>query len=831
MNRNYWTQFTYELQDFTKLKEMFPDVNSGEYREDNKIYSFKGTPTLTNVRDIYLGLYVPDDLNIPQPYNGTIYFNDMRVAEPFEDVGVAKRLSLNSAFADVITLDIDYEDKSENFNTIIQRGRTNTFTSTKTLNIMNKFFLNKLFPNAWGLDIPLSLSRNYNLGIPRFLANSDLLYDNILDPVEKDRQRTENLVYAADFGFSQRTAPKSPFLFYTIYRTSISGRIEKSYRYTPTTVDTTFNWRGTLNYNLGIPSDKVSFILFKNYRIGWFPSTFNNSFTLSSSEPQSYNWEKREGVYDWYPRAQTVPTKTFTSDNNISWGLTSDISLSARINTERDLKQKIYWQDINIGKMTRYVQDLGLNYNPNYLRNYINLTASASARYSDSQRKYFQNTDEGQITMYQSDGNSNRTIRTNLTLLNSSLLSSWAVNLSSSHSRKEGIKKQDEIKDSDKEPKSPSDEDKKKKEEEWKKQQEEAEKYGDSGKGYENGFKEEIYFGKEDIPTEEPGFKDNNDLTQPPKDKDKDKGKEETYFPVTLLNLFSKVKNITMTYQNSYIQSYSRKDDRPPFLFQLGLPHTTPAGYLDSVSDDNTISIGSGITFSRNFDSIISYSYSLQKNRASASNQTEVITFPDLTLSFINFENWFGMNKFLSGARLNTGLQYTTRATGDLDWVEPKQEAVSLALNPLVGFTGTFFKKVNTNISYSITSGTNTTDMDTYDIVKTNLTHAVNGNISYSFTQGKGFTVPFTHKKIHINNELVSSLSVLYEKNYDKTKGRESSQVDRDYTHFAISPSATYQFNPDIRGGLTGTWDQSSDNKRDTGVRTFSLGIWIELNL
>jgi hypothetical protein len=42
------------------------------------------------------------------------------------------------------------------------------------------------------------------------------------------------------------------------------------------------------------------------------------------------------------------------------------------------------------------------------------------------------------------------------------------------------------------------------------------------------------------------------------------------------------------------------------------------------------------------------------------------------------------MNKFLSGARLNTGLQYTTRATGDLDWIEPKQESVSLALNPLV---------------------------------------------------------------------------------------------------------------------------------------------------
>jgi cell surface protein SprA len=497
MNRNYWTQFTYSLQEFTKLKELFPDDSSGEYIEGNKVYTFKGTPTLTNVRDIYLGVYIPDDLNLPKPYNGTIYFNDMRVSEPYEEIGVAKRLSLNSVFADLITLDIDYEDKSENFNTVIQRGRINTFTSSRTLNILNKFFLNKLFPNSWGLDIPLSLSRNYNLGIPRFLANSDLLYDNIIDPAEKDRQRTESLVYAADFGFSQRTAPKSPLLLYTINRTSLSGRIEKSYRYTPTTVDTTFNWRGTLNYNLSIPSDKVSFTLFRNYRLGWFPSTFNNSFTLNNSEPQSYNWEKREGVYGWYPRTQTVPTKTFTSNTNISWGLTSDISLSARLNTERDLKQKIYWKDINIGKMTQYVQDLGLNYNPNYLRDYINLTASAEARYSDSQRKYFQNTDEGQITMYQSDGNSNRTIRTNLTLLNSNVLSSWAAKLSAAHLGKEDKKKQEETKDLENELKYPSDEDIKKKEEErrkeeeWKKQQEESGKYEEGDKDYGKGFIEE----------------------------------------------------------------------------------------------------------------------------------------------------------------------------------------------------------------------------------------------------------------------------------------------------------------------------------------------------
>ncbi|MCC6559678.1 MAG: hypothetical protein IT372_42720, partial [Polyangiaceae bacterium] len=124
------------------------------------------------------------------------------------------------------------------------------------------------------------------------------------------------------------------------------------------------------------------------------------------------------------------------------------------------------------------------------------------------------------------------------------------------------------------------------------------------------------------------------------------------------------------------------------------------------------------------------------------------------------------------------------------------------------------------------------TDMDTYDIIKTTLTHSLNGNLSYSFRSGRGFTVPFTKKKIHIKNELTSSLNFLWEKKYDETFGRESlSQVDQDNTRIAITPSATYQFDANIRGGLTGTWEKTADNKRDTGLRTFRIGVWVEVNL
>ena len=868
MEREAWIELVYDLQAMTSLKEDFPDETSGEAVEGNTIYSFRGTPTLTNTRDIYFGVYSPADIQAPLPYNGILYLNDLRVAEPYEDIGVAKRVSLNTVFADLSSLDIDYEDKSENFNTIIQRGRTNTFTSSRTLNITNRYFLNKLFPNAWGLDIPVSLTRNYTLGIPRFQANSDLLRANIEDPEDKNRQRNESLVYAADFGFSQRTAPKSKLLQYTIYRTSLSGRIEKSERFTPTAADTTLTWRGTLNYNLSFPSDKVSFRLFNNYRLGFFPTTFNNSFTINNTDPLSWNWERREGVYGWHPRAQTVPTRVFTTDTNVSWGLTSDVALTLRLNSERDLKQEVLWQNFNIGKLTKYVQDIGLNYNPNFLRNIFSFTASGTSRFSEQQRKYYQNTGTGQEPYFESDGNSNRTVRANFTLMNSSLLAAWAGKIKTAHEARlaqqpEATKEPHDVPkgdlgDEDKkllEQEGLSDEDKKflegltdeekKKLEADERMREEARMLLEKIKEMENGGKEGFDGSGEELkPEDKDGFPPESDK---PVEGDKpDAGdktgdgvkpgdaepRERFYFPYAAVNFLSKIKNIAATYQNSYVQTYSRKQDTPPFLFQLGVPHSVPIDSLDSVADNNTLSLGSGVTFSRTLDSVLRYSLTFDQTRSSASNQAVAVTFPDLTVSLMDFQNWIGLGKVLTGARLNSGLQYTTRATGDLDWETPKQEAATLALNPLLGFTGTFFKNLSTNLSYSLSTGENTTDMDSYDIIKTTLTHSLNGNLSYSFRSGRGFTVPFTKKKIHIKNELTSSLNFLWEKKFDETFGRDdASQIDQDNNRIAITPSATYQFDANIRGGLTGTWEKTADNKRDTGLRTFRIGIWVEVNL
>ncbi len=881
MDQNLWQELKYDLQEITALKEKNPGATSDTLVVGDKTYYYRGRPTLTTIRELFLGVMNPRTAEQDAPLSGTIYYNDMRVYDPYQDIGVAQRVSLNTKFADFSTLDVEFESKSENFNPLIQRGRANTYTKTQTLNVINKYFMNKFFPNSWGLDMPVTLRRNHTTGEPRFRANSDLLIASITDPEQRERERTETLSYYGEFGYSMRTPPKYKILEYTIGKVTLSGNAEQRYSHTSTAVDTTLSWRGTLGYNLNFPAEKVSFKLLKNYRLGFLPSAFSNSFTINSNRPNSWNWELREGEYDWYPRSYSIDTKVFTSDNNITWPLTSDLNATARFNTKRDLIQKLYIGDINIGRQTEYVQDLGLNFNPNYFPRLMNVSSSITARYTDMQRKYYENVDGQQVEVFQSDGNVNRGFRTNISLMNSTLLSSLAQNMKSkipgygagkgpkdpkqsedykqdkiyedlSEGEKELLKKQqeeeerkkkqlqeEEIKQKQEEAEDRPDQqeadDLKKKQEEQDKSEGEEEKTDEMLKDEEKKREEAAELDpdlKEELKDDEkdPEAKEAEEDKPEEKEKEKEKGPGINPLIFAIENL-ARIKNINASYQNSYTMNYTRKTDLPNFAFQLGIPHSMPRDYLDAIGDDNTITLSSGLFLGRNLDSTINFAHSFNRRYSTASQQNTSTTFPDLTLSLMNWEPWVGLSKYLQGARLNTGFQYTTRASGDIDWVKPKQESSTVSLSPLIGFTGNIINKINTNISFSVSQTENITDMDAYDIIKTSNTQSLNGNISYSFIAGRGFTIPFTGKKIHINNQLTSSLGINYENTEDITKGRDASQVDRSNSRIAFTPSATYQFDKNIRGGLTSSYEINTDRKRDDGSRVFSMGIWVEVNL
>ncbi len=841
MQRSDWVSLQYNMQDLTRLKTS-SDITQNEVTEGDVTYSLKGRPTLTNIRELFLGVYNRDrNTNLLIPYSGIIYFNDMQVTNPFEDIGWANRLSLNTTMADFIALDIDYENKSENFNPTIQRGRTQTATymTNTSLNITNRYFLNKFFPSQWGVDFPLNLNRTYSIGIPRYRANSDLLRSNIINPEEKEREKNESLTYGADIALSQRSPSKSPILAYTINKMSFSGNISQAERVTPTTRDTTFTWRGTYNYSFNLPENLLSLSLAPNYRFRFLPGAFNNSFSIANSEPKGYNWEKRNNIEDWYKRDQVLNTKVFNNDNRITWNLTSDISTNYGIASKRDLLQKKYYQSVNIGKETEFNQELGLNHSPTFFSRYFSLSNNANGRYMENQRKLSQTTGTTAPTVYQRDGSSTRTIRSNLTLMNSNILGSLANNLAQKASTKQTEQSQtppsrkdktDNGKPEDKETESfPQDK-------EEPKPDGKSTDNSDDKNDLKNDLPEETEETEQATSSPSGEMSDEEDEYEyEPQDTTQSVSpsirKRYSYTPAKLVSWLARLKNIALTYQNTYSQVFTRKDYRPNFGFQIGLPHQVPVSFLDSRTNDNTYGLNSGYVLSRRIDTSASYSYTINQRYSNASNQSISITFPDVSVTISDLESIIRLQKYMTSARLNSGYQFILRQSGNIDWDRPKQETRTYNFNPLLSLNASILNTIQTALSYNISNSENITDMDTYKIIRKTNSNGMTGNLSYSFSSGKGIKLPFSQKRIHIRNELTSNLTIQYEQNYDTTRGRDNTQVDRNTSRFAISPGATYQFDQNIKGGLTSSYELSTDKKRDDGTRIFRLGIWVEINL
>lgn len=832
MLESNWYSLEFNLQDFSKIKDSL--IVGEELLTDGKFYSYKGIPTLTNIREFVLGIQRKADDNIP--YTGITYFNDVRVADPFEDIGWANRISVNSVLADVSTLDIDFEHKSENFNPNLQRGRTQStlFATSNSLRISNKYFLNKFLPVNWGAIIPLSLDRNYTQSIPRYKANSDVLRSSILDPDDKERERSENLVHSANIGISQNILTSSPLIQYTINKMALSGRISNTINNTATTRDTTLAWQGTYSYNLTIPENTLTYNLWKNYRVKLLPGGYTNNFTINASFPNSYNWEKRDTIRTWFPRAQSVDTKMFTTDNGFTWALTSDLNSTYRLISKRDMMQKNYYHNLNIGKETEYSQDIGANYNPNYFPNIFNISNSISSRFIENQRKYSSYSTGVQEFTYLKDGNSTRTFRINMTVLNSQIFSRIASNLRSGSIRD----KKDEIDKRKKNIDSSVPDYKNQDKEELRRQEESRKKELEEDYIRKN---EEHLIDPAEIDKKEQYMHDIANEILAEKSQPSDTLKSSADKKITdvsgvnltssFFELVSKAKNIVFTFQNGFSQIYTSQNSRPNFGFQIGLPNQVSSSFLDSRSYENTYTLGSGYTFSRRMDSILNYSYQISQRYANASNQVIVVTFPDISISFSELETLLGVSQYVSNLRLNTGYQHNLRQNGDINWEKPKQETITNAFNPLASITANIANKVQTTLSYTMSLSQNNTDMITYVIRRNTATQGLSGNLSYSFQSSTGIELPFTKRKINIRNELTSSMSVSYERNYDTTRGSGDTQVDRNTSRFSIAPTATYRFDHNIRGGLTSGYEITSDKKRDDGTRIFRLGIWVEINL
>nr|HPK40892.1 hypothetical protein [Candidatus Cloacimonadota bacterium] len=217
------------------------------------------------------------------------------------------------------------------------------------------------------------------------------------------------------------------------------------------------------------------------------------------------------------------------------------------------------------------------------------------------------------------------------------------------------------------------------------------------------------------------------------------------------------------------------------------------------------------------------------KRYASASNQMITTTWPDIRLTLTNFETLIGAENYLASSRLNTGFIIQEKLSGDINWEKPNTEIVTTAFQPLLGFTGNWANNISSSISYSVNTTKNISNQSTYNVVKNSRKDAIAGSVSYSFTAENGFKIPFIGSKLILKNQMESELGIKYETEFATTEGRDSKQTDKDTSKISVIPRASYNFHQNVKGGMTGTYDITHDNRRQESISIFRLDIWVEI--
>ncbi len=874
MSERYWQDIEIDFSTLTSLKQNVAG-HDGIYEEEVQIQvsgesetatvKVRGDRvTLTNIRKMSIG--VINNSEMTRNWTGRLYVNDIRVADPFEELGLAARTSLNTTFADFSTLNMSLVWRSQNFNTNVSRRTRPSYEETLSFDITNRYNLHKFFPTEWGLNIPLTLSRNQTTGTPRFKANSDILRADIQDDEERRREKRESLRKSADISLGQNITPRSKILQYTVANTTLRGNIRYNENLTSTSADTTLVYSATMNYNLNIPRELLGFNLSRNYRINFFPHSFNNTASFRSEEPNRWRWNT-SNVPDtvsgiWTKDRYSRDRRELDLSTSINHNLTPTLTGSYTFSQKRDLKEEGEMFDtLPLGRETERDQNITYNYNPTLLPRLWTVTATTGVRYREVQKPFRESIDD-EIDYWEFDGNVNRNARINVRLNNRDLLQSLLDMY--------GIRRAEIPETQDTTPADDFDE--------FDQRFDDFDDYDDEfgdGFGYNSytnhnnsyamaddytPFNETMDDGQydHDIPNNQNNstspYQEEMDRIREKEETERDERRTETATDqddedeqpaepedqmklwARMITYLARFENFTINYDNTYGSRYSRYEERPGLLYQLGLPGQIEdeRENLDMKENRDNFSVATGYPIMTNLSSTLNYSRTIDKRYSTASQKEVTTVFPNVRLSLTEFHKLIRAEKLMTSSRLSSSYTYTERVRGSIDWDDDEWEKPSArnkthSFSPLISWQASWHHRITTNISYNHSQATSLTYRETYTAIRENTENSITTNFSWSFRSPQGLKLPFFSTRMPITNEMTTELGINWDRSKSINEGSQETIVERDTERYRINPRISYNFSRNIRGGMQTSYELNHDRRRDEKLRTISLSVWAEI--
>ena len=253
-------------------------------RSDSSLtISVVGNPTLARVDWMSLVIYVDSGAGISSQ-SGEIWVDDLRLQGVDHSVGSSMRTQLQLDFSDFINVSGNLTYRNGGFTTMSETKATPANSNTTLdYNTNVSVFANKVFPDQWGISLPLSLQYHGSISRPFTEPGSDLTLGGT-DFMDLVRDISEDHLTIKDKGDSARDVENQYSRVYqtTVFEKKLSASYKKDHR-SANTLNQIFFERPDLQYSYS--SSKRSEFFSTNQSTNYDTKVM---YSLSPFENKSY---------------------------------------------------------------------------------------------------------------------------------------------------------------------------------------------------------------------------------------------------------------------------------------------------------------------------------------------------------------------------------------------------------------------------------------------------------------------------------------------------------------------------------------------------------------
>jgi len=395
---------------------------------DNKM-TIIGTPTLSDVKVIMIGVRNPkktieDSDNDGLPKSAEIWVNELRLYDFEDESGWAASGRINTELADLGNLTITGMMSTPGYGSIEQKVNQRQQEQYTSYDIATNMQLGRLFPEDFGLRIPMHFSISESVSSPKYNPlNPDLLFDEDLDTYETQAERdsikriAQDMTRRKNINFTNvsksRTSPDATERLWDIENFDFSFAYTKMYsRNIDIKYDRRQQWSGGFGYNYSPSTENIrpfsdidflnhnAFSLIRDFNFYYKPRMLSFRTEIQRGYDESLMRNKSEGIIILEPNY----VKTFNWDRlyDMRWDLSQNLQLEysatnnarideppGRIDREApgyaEKRDTIIHNIKNLGRTTFFNQRINLSYNVPInklpLLDWINVTADYTANY------------------------------------------------------------------------------------------------------------------------------------------------------------------------------------------------------------------------------------------------------------------------------------------------------------------------------------------------------------------------------------------------------------------------------------------------------------------